>query len=62
MADYKQMYRVLFGSITEAIEILQEAQRQCEEMYMAGDPPPVSLVEHLSKIKKTTDSHTPSEE
>lgn len=37
MADYKQMYRIMFRAMTKAIEILEEAQQRCEEMYIATD-------------------------
>ena len=34
MPDYKNMYRNLFKSVTEAIGILQQAQIDAEEMYI----------------------------
>ena len=34
MADYKKMYLELFNSITDAIEILKEAQTKTEELYI----------------------------
>ena len=34
MPDYKNMYRKLFNAVTEAIEILQKAQTDAEEMYI----------------------------
>ena len=34
MPDYKNMYRNLFKSVTEAIGILQQAQIEAEEMYI----------------------------
>ena len=34
MADYKAMYVHLFQETTKAIEMLQKAQQQCEEMYL----------------------------
>ncbi len=33
MPNYKEMYLLLFRSMTKAITILQEAQQQAEEMY-----------------------------
>ncbi len=36
MADYAAMYRRLFNSQTTAIEILQKAQQDTEEMYMSA--------------------------
>jgi hypothetical protein len=32
--DYKTLYKKMFGAVTEAIMILQEAQIECEKMYI----------------------------
>ena len=37
MPDYKTMYLHLFQETTKAIEVLQKAQQQCEEMYVNED-------------------------
>jgi len=38
MANYKEMYFELLGEMTKAIELLQEAQKRTEMMYMlSGD-------------------------
>lgn len=34
MPDYKKMYCKLFGAVTKAITILQEAQQETEEIYI----------------------------
>ena len=34
MPDYKAMYLSLFNSVTDAIEILTEAQKKAEETYI----------------------------
>lgn len=34
MPDYEKLYHKLFNDITDAIEILQKAQENAEEMYM----------------------------
>ena len=34
MPDYKTMYKELFKAVTEAIDILQKAQIECEEIYI----------------------------
>ena len=34
MPDYKTMYGKLFNAITDAVEILQQAQRDTEELYI----------------------------
>ena len=46
--DYKEMYLTLFRSTTQAINLLQEAQRQTEEMYISADPPDIRVI-NLSK-------------
>lgn len=43
MADYQAMYRQLFKAQSQAIEILQSAQQQAEEMYM-DSPDPAILI------------------
>ena len=39
MADYKEMYFKLFRATTRAIDILVEAQRDCEELYISEPSP-----------------------
>ena len=34
MADYKEMYKKLFRAVTQATDILQKAQLDCEEIYI----------------------------
>ena len=34
MPDYKTMYKRLFVAVTEAIDILQKAQQEAEEIYI----------------------------
>jgi len=39
MADYQNMYVTLFRSVTKAIDTLQEAQQNTEDMFIeAGEP------------------------
>ncbi len=42
MPDYKEMYLKLFRSCTQAIHLLEEAQRETEEMF-ASEKEPVQL-------------------
>ena len=35
MVDYQKLYTLLFNSITDAIEILQKAQIEAEEIYIS---------------------------
>ena len=37
MPDYAEMYRVLFRAQTKAIELLQKAQQETEEMYISAE-------------------------
>ena len=34
MDNYKEMYLILWGAITEATKILEEAQKKAEEIFM----------------------------
>ena len=43
MADFAAMYRKLFNSQTQAIEILQKAQQDTEEMYIAAPDPDIRV-------------------
>ena len=43
MSKYKKMYISLFQSITRAIAILQEAQKQTEEMYLSAEQPAIRV-------------------
>ena len=36
MPDYKEMYLKMVQASERAINILIEAQRECEEMYLSG--------------------------
>ena len=39
MPDYKAMYLALFQASEDAINLLIEAQRKCEEMYVSAPEP-----------------------
>ena len=40
MVDYQQMYYKMNRAMEKAIDILIEAQRECEEDYLAQTDPP----------------------
>lgn len=44
MADYPEMYKTLFQAMTQAIDILQEAQRKTEEMYISAEQPNIVVI------------------
>ena len=50
MPDYKKMYLELFNSITNAIEILKEAQIKSEDMYINSEEE-----NNILKIRKNDD-------
>ncbi|MDR0906036.1 MAG: hypothetical protein LBN00_07665 [Oscillospiraceae bacterium] len=37
MADYKTLYYGLFNRVSDAIALLQEAQRDAEEQFISAD-------------------------
>lgn len=44
MADYREMYRKIFISASKAIEILQKAQQEAEDLYIqASTEKPILL-------------------
>jgi hypothetical protein len=51
MADYAKMYRGLFRAVTSAIELLQKAQLEAEEIYISGDEPVISIVQQENDRK-----------
>jgi hypothetical protein len=51
MPNYAKMYRKLFNSQTDAINILQKAQQETEEMYADAPEPEV----RLSEVKQPSD-------
>lgn len=44
MPDYDAMYKMLFNAMTEAISILQDAQKTTEEMYISSKPPDIKVI------------------
>lgn len=44
MPDWKEMYLTLFRETEKAINILIEAQRRCEEMYIDAPGPEIKLL------------------
>lgn len=45
MSDYKEMYQMLFLSLTSAIEIMQQAQQAAEEMYLSVGAPDIRILD-----------------
>ena len=53
MTDYQKMYDTLFHEISRAIEVMQEAQKKTEEMYISSTEVPLILeLDQKEKSKK----------
>lgn len=52
MKDYQELYLTMVRQTEKAIRILIEAQRTCEELYLAAEEPPILSLLH----KKEDDS------
>ena len=44
MPDYAKMYKKLFNAQTDAIDILQKAQQQTEEIYISSPESEIKLL------------------
>ena len=58
MADYAEMYKVLFRAMTKVIDALQEAQRVTEEMYISADASNITLLPPNGGGENEDGSHT----
>ena len=45
MPDYKKMYLTLFQASENAISLLVETQRECEELYLSSPEPEFTVLE-----------------
>ena len=39
MVDYKELYHKMFNAAEDAINLLADAQRRCEELYLSSTEP-----------------------
>lgn len=44
MPDYKEMYFKLFRATTKAIDILEVAQQECEELFLSPEEPNLTVL------------------
>jgi hypothetical protein len=58
MPDYVKMYYKLFNSQTDAINLLQKAQSETEEMYISSPDPDIRVLD----VKKQEEDNTGSED
>ena len=56
MSDYKQMYLSLFNKVTEAIALLQEAQRDTEEICISSKDPEIKILDRKHFEKDESES------
>ncbi|MBQ6946940.1 MAG: hypothetical protein IJN42_02740 [Clostridia bacterium] len=54
MADYRQMYYIMMNATEQAINILIDAQRQCEELYINAEDPKITVFRDQKKISEKT--------
>ena len=55
MPDYAAMYKTLFNSQTDAIALLQAAQRKTEEMYLTAPDPDIRVLKPKEDDHEDTD-------
>ena len=55
MPDYKEMYLIMARASEQAMDILIDAQRKCEELYISSESPPVDFLAliHTNEQNKT---------
>lgn len=46
MPQYKGMYTKLFNTITDAVNLLQTAQTETEEMYLSQEEPEIHVLDN----------------
>lgn len=51
MADYQDMYAVLFRKVTDAIEELKNVQCQTEEIYLSSEQSDIRMIHGNEKEK-----------
>lgn len=52
MPDYKEMYLTLFRATEKAINILIDAQQECEELYLSAPEAELILLEQAEAEKQ----------
>ena len=53
MPDYKEMYLKLFRASEQAINMLIQAQRECEELYISQPEPDLKVITISAENKKS---------
>lgn len=53
MPDYKEMYLKLFCANEQAVSMLIQAQRECEELYISQPEPDLRVLSISTENKKS---------
>ena len=62
MPDYKTMYYKLFNAVTDAVEILQQAQIEAEERYIKSSEKDEHKIVNLKIIEENKKNDYPGDE
>ncbi len=57
MPDYKEMYLTMVRASEDAMNILIEAQRKCEEMHISEEETPAAFLKVI-KMERNEDSES----
>lgn len=57
MSNYKEMYLLMMKETEKAIEILIEAQRKCEEIYLKLHKPDLKIIDLYLKEKSEANEY-----
>ena len=61
MSNYKELYLKMFRASEEAVNILLEAQRECEELFISQPEPELTLLRRSDEGKTSdVDTSTPA--
>lgn len=55
MPNYKELYFKLFHASEKAINILNTAQQECEDLYVSSPKPTLRVLEHTCSDNKSVD-------
>lgn len=62
MPDYEKMYHNLFNAMTNAITLLQEAQKDTEEVYINSNPTVLELLKIVPSLEDNTENEVEKSE
>lgn len=56
MPDFKEMYLKLFRATEKAMRILEDAQQECEELYISAPEPEIRCPEDITDSDIASDT------